>query len=204
MANDGFGKGDWQLLDKKALYDGYFQLVQYQCRHRLFAGGWSAPLTREVFERGHASVAIPYDPRTDELILIEQFRVGALDTTEQPWLIELVAGIIDPGETPENVARRETLEETGLVAKRCEKVMSYLSSPGGSTERIHLYVVEVDAREAKELCGLEEEGEDIRVFTIPRTEALDWIENGKIDNGATIIGIQWLALNHQRLMDSWR
>ena len=204
MTSRRFCADDWQLLNKEVAYDGYFQLVKYHFRHRLFAGGWSSPLVREVFERGHAAVALPYDPRTDEVVLIEQFRIGAEATSAQPWLIELAAGIIETDETPEGVARRETEEETGLVVGRCEKILSYLSSPGGCNERIYLFAAEVTAPQSEALCGLADEGEDIRVFTLPRVEAQRWVDEGRIDNAASIIGIQWLSLNHQRLREAWR
>ncbi|NRA54998.1 MAG: ADP-ribose diphosphatase [Gammaproteobacteria bacterium] len=198
-----FESTDLQILSRELVWQGYFNMVKFTFRHKLFAGGFSEPVTRELFERGNAVVVIPYDPQTDQLILIEQIRVGAFDHNINPWLIELVAGIIEVGERPIEVAKRETLEETGLQTQRCQKIMSYLSSPGGMSERIDLYIAQVKASEIKEIAGLEAEGEDIRVFAMDRQQAYDAIEQGKITNASSIIGIQWLALNHQRIKQEW-
>ena len=117
----------------------------------------------EVFERGHAVVVLPYDARQDKVVLIEQVRFPALATTKSPWLLELVAGMIAPEETPMDVAHRELMEETGLVAKQMHCVNSYLASPGGSTERFYFYWADVDSNDARGLHGLAEEHEDIRL-----------------------------------------
>ncbi|SPW32349.1 ADP-ribose pyrophosphatase [Edwardsiella tarda] len=91
----------------------------------------SGEVVREVFERGHAAVLLPYDPRRDEVVLIEQLRIPAYDSSATPWLLEMVAGMIEPGESVEQVARREALEEAGITVGRCRPVLSYLASPGG-------------------------------------------------------------------------
>jgi ADP-ribose pyrophosphatase len=198
-----FERKDLQILSRELQWQGYFKMVKFTFKHKLFAGGVSQPITRELFERGHAVVVIPYDPMTDQLILIEQIRVGAFDHDMSPWMIELVAGIIEEGEAPIDVAKRETYEETGLETLQCQKIMSYLSSPGGMSERIDLYVAQVNAGDIAQLAGLAEEGEDIRVFAMDRELAYQAIAQGKITNGASIIGIQWLALNHQRIKQEW-
>ena len=105
---------DVEILDKSEQYKGYFRINRYRLRHRLYAGGWSGELQRELFERGHAVGVLPYDPAADSVVLIEQFRIGALVAGMEPWLTEIVAGIIEEGEAPEEVARRETREEAGL------------------------------------------------------------------------------------------
>ena len=100
------------ILDKTVCYDGFFRIERYRLRHQLFRGGWSREITRELFERGHAAAVLPYDPLLDAVVLIEQFRIGALETPGDPWLLEIVAGVIDkPDETPEDVVRREAVEE---------------------------------------------------------------------------------------------
>ena len=106
-------ENDVEILDKETAFQGYFRIDRYRLRHRLFAGGWSEAITREVFERGHVVGVLPYDPIEDRVVLIEQFRIGAYAAGFSPWLIEIVAGVIEAGEEPEEVARRETLEETG-------------------------------------------------------------------------------------------
>jgi ADP-ribose pyrophosphatase len=100
-----------EIIKRERAYDGYFKIDRCRLRHRLFSGGTSAEIMREVFERGHAVAVILYDPDRDAVVLIDQFRIGALSAGFDPWVTEIVAGIIDPGETPEEVASRETTEE---------------------------------------------------------------------------------------------
>ncbi|WP_137225429.1 ADP-ribose diphosphatase [Shewanella sp. MEBiC00475] len=190
------------LISKKVLYKGFFQLEEYTFKHKLFKGGWSGEVTREVFERGNAVVVVPYDPVRDEVVLIEQIRVPALVTTKSIWLLELVAGMIAPGELPEQVAERELAEETGLSLLDLTYINSYLSSPGGTTERFYLFLGHVDTTNAGGIHGLEHENEDIRVHVVSRQQAYEWINNGRIDNAATVLGIQWLMLNYQKIRDT--
>ncbi|MGL4545942.1 MAG: ADP-ribose diphosphatase [Plesiomonas sp.] len=194
---------DVEMLTRDTLYQGFFSLVRYRFRHRLFNGQMSPVINREIFERGHAAVLLAYDPKRDEVVLIEQLRIAALDTSPTPWLLELIAGIIEPSEHPEQVVRREAHEEAGIAVQRCQHMLSYLASPGGTSERLELYVGEVDATLAKGLHGLPEEGEDIRVHVVSRTQAYQWVTEGKIDNAASIIALQWLQLHGQALRERW-
>ncbi|MCL1074806.1 ADP-ribose diphosphatase [Shewanella dokdonensis] len=202
MKSEKFSKNDIEVLGKRTLYSGFFSMEEYRFRHRLFAGGWSGEVRREVFERGHAVVVLPYDPLTDLVVLIEQLRFPALMTTDSPWLLELVAGMIEHGETPEQVAHRELLEESGLRASSMQLVNSILSSPGGCTERFYFYWAAVDASQANGVHGLASEHEDIRVMVLPRQQAYAMTTDGRIDNASTVLGLQWLQLNYQQLMDS--
>lgn len=195
-----FSQTDIEVLEKKSLYQGFFALEQFTFKHKLFAGGWSQPVTREVFERGHAVVVLPYDVKRDQIVLIEQVRFPALATSKSPWLMELVAGMIAPEESPLDVAHRELLEETGLVASNMHYVNSYLASPGGSTERFYFYWAEVDSTHARGLHGLAEEHEDIRLHVLDREQAYNRVVAGEIDNASTVIGLQWLQLNYQQLV----
>lgn len=192
----------FSLISKKVLYKGFFQLDEYTFKHKLFKGGWSGEVTREVFERGHAVVVLPYDPVRDEIVLIEQIRVPALATTKSIWLLELVAGMIEPGEFPEQVAERELAEEAGLSLLGLTPINSYLVSPGGTSERFHLFWGHVDTTNAGGIHGLEHEHEDIRVHVVSREQAYEWINNGRIDNASTVLGIQWLMLNYQQIRDA--
>ncbi|MBP6122985.1 MULTISPECIES: ADP-ribose diphosphatase [Providencia] len=198
-----YGKDDIEIISKRKLFNGFFQMTEYRFRHRLFEGSWSNEITREVFERGHAGVVLPYDPKTENVVLIEQIRLPAIETSETPWLLEAVAGMIEPNESPEEVIRRESVEEAGLVIERAEKALSYLSSPGGTTERMHVYIGEVDSKKAKGIHGLSTENEDIRVHVVSRDQAYQWVNDGTIDNAATVIAIQWLQLNYQKLHEKW-
>jgi ADP-ribose pyrophosphatase len=203
-----FSNKDVQILSTETLYKGFFKMIKYAFKHKLFEGGWSDVVEREVFERGHAVAVLPYDPVLDEFVMIEQFRIGALSTsslssTSSPWLLEVVAGIIDEGETPEDVCYREAKEEAGLDIQKLHKALSYLASPGGTTERLHIYIGLIDASNAEGVHGLEYENEDILVHTVPSSVAFDWLNQGKIDNSAALIALQWFAMNKQKVLEDW-
>ncbi|WDE04221.1 NUDIX domain-containing protein [Thalassomonas viridans] len=191
---------------KETKYQGFFKINEYHISHKLFNGGFSKVLTREIFERGDAVVLVPYDPVNDAVVLLEQFRPGVIRSGEYPWLLEFVAGMFDEGESAAEVAVREAKEEANLDIKEEElvPVLKYFSSPGGMSEHIHIYAARTDSSNVGGVYGLEEEGEDIRVHVFSRTQALQLLEKGKINNAATIIGLQWLALNYQKLQTSWQ
>ena len=198
-----FNHNDIEVVETRVLHQGFFTMQSYKLRHKLFAGGWTPVIERELLERGHAAALLPYDPKRDQVVLLEQFRLGAVATSEHPWLIELVAGIIEEGETPEQVAIRESQEEAGLTVSCTELICSYLPSPGGCSERLSLFAGCVDSTQAGGLHGLADEHEDIRVHCMSREAAMELLTSGKIDNAATIIGLQWLALHHQRIQQEW-
>ena len=194
---------DVEVVEREACFRGFYQLDRLHLRHRLFAGGMGKLINRELFVRHDAVCVLPYDPQRDCVVLIEQFRVGALDKSANPWLIELVAGLIDKDEQPEEVARREAVEEAGLELAELWPLTQYYPSPGGSDERVHLYVGRCDSRGAGGVHGLEEEGEDIRVLVWSLDEALAALDDGRIDNAASIIALQWLALNRDKVRERW-
>lgn len=192
------------VLDKIIGYDGFFRMEKYRLRHELFRGGWSPDITRECLERGHAVAVLLYDPDHDQVVLLEQFRVGALEFPGGPWLLEIVAGIMDdPTETAEEVARRETVEEAGCELLDLIPICHYLVSPGGASESIRLFCGRVDASGISGLSGLAEEHEDIRLHVVPRAEALDLLKAGRINSAAPIIALQWLELNRLKLLERW-
>lgn len=194
---------DIQIIKKEPLYNGFFKMVKYAFKYKLFQGGWSDIVEREIFERGHAVGVLLYDPELSEFVLIEQVRIGALATSEQPWLIEIVAGIIDQGETPEAVCQREAFEEAGVEISGLRKALSYLASPGGTTERLHIYMAKVDATKAQGVHGLEYESEDILVHRVSEQTAMEWLDNGMVENAATLLALQWFALNKTKLLNEW-
>ncbi|MCK6759943.1 ADP-ribose diphosphatase [Enterobacter bugandensis] len=199
-----FAKNDVEIIARETLYSGFFSMDLYRFRHRLFNGEMSGEIRREIFERGHAAVLLPFDPVRNEVVLVEQIRIAAYDTSESPWLLEMVAGMIEEGESVEDVARREALEEAGLVVGRTKPVLSYLASPGGTSERLSIMVGEVDATTAEGIHGLADENEDIRVHVVSREQAYQWVEEGKIDNAASVIALQWLQLHYQTLRNEWK
>ncbi len=179
-------------------------MTQLRLRYRKYNGEWSEVLTREIFERGHAVAVLPYDPVRDEVVLIEQFRVGALDFPADPWLIEIVAGIIDEGESAEKVAHREMREEAGCVIEELELVCNYLVSPGGTTESTALFCGRVDATHVEGVHGLADEGEDIKVSVVAYNEAVELLESGRINSASPLIALQWLMMNRERLRQQWQ
>lgn len=199
-----FTKDDINIVKEETLYKGFFALKKYHFTHTLFAGGQSEVVSREVFERGHAVAVLPYDPYLDEVVLLEQVRFPAMETTDSPWLVEVVAGIIEPGESLEDVCHREAQEEAGISLTNLSKVSSYLASPGACTERIHLYLAQVDATSAKGVHGLDNEAEDIRVMRVSLTTAKEWLEQGIIDNSTAIIALQYLLLNKEKVLSDWK
>jgi ADP-ribose pyrophosphatase len=191
------------ILEKKAVYQGYFRIDRYTLRHGLFAGGMSGKVTREVFERGHAVGLLPYDPVRDAVVLIEQFRIGAYAAGMEPWLVEIVAGIIENGEAPEDVARRETLEEAGLTISELIPVCRYLVSPGGTSESVRVFVGRIDSTGAGGIHGLNSEDEDIRVTAMPWSDARRLLDDGKITNVLTMVALQWFALHRDEVRRRW-
>ena len=192
-----------EIFEKTVCYQGFFRIDRYRLRHRLFNGAWSRPLVREVFERGHAAAVLPYDPLRDQVVLIEQFRIGAIESTGDPWLLEIVAGMIDPGETPEEVVQREAVEESGCVVQGVVPICEYLVSPGGTSERLTLFCGKVDASQASGIHGAADEDEDIRVVVLSADDAFAQLQTGRIKAAAPIIALQWLMLNRDQLRHRW-
>ena len=193
-----------EVLKREECFKGFYKLDRLHLRHELFAGGMSREISREVFVRHDAVCVLPYDPQRDEVVLIEQFRVGAMGKTDTPWLIELVAGLIDKAEEPEEVAQREGEEEAGLTFSSLWPITRYFPSPGGSTEFVHLYLGRCSTEGVGGLHGLEEEAEDIRVTVWAYEDALQAVRDGRISNAASIIALQWLALNRAEVRGLWQ
>jgi ADP-ribose pyrophosphatase len=194
---------DVEVIERKTVCQSYFRIDRYMLRHRLFGGGWSEPVMREVFERGHSCACLLYDPKADAVILIEQFRAGAFAAGMGPWLIECVAGIIDEGETPEEVARREAVEECGCTVGRIEPIGKFLYSTGACSEVCHLFVGEADSAKAGGIFGVADEHEDIKTHIVPVETVLEWLDAQTIDNAAMLIAISWLARHHAALRQRW-
>ncbi len=204
---------DVTLINKETGYQGFFTINKYTLRHIMFNGGQNRGLHRECFERGHAVGVLAYDPWKDMVILLEQFRIGAyvneLDDEQDsqaeksPWLLEIIAGIVESGESQQEVAHREAQEEAGCELLALEPIADYLSSPGGTSETTQLYCGCVNSDGIGGIHGLEEEGEDIRVWVIDYTEAVSWLQEGRLNNASAMIAIQWLMLNHERIREKW-
>lgn len=189
----------FEVIEESPIYRGFFNLSQFRLRHTLYGGGWSRPLVRELFHRGRCVAVIPYDPATDRVVLIEQFRIGALSDKAVPWLVEIVAGAIEPGESPEVVARRESLEEAGCLLGELIPIGEFYTTPGGCSEKVSVFCGLVEGDVKNGVYGLVEEDEDIRVLVISLDEALAWLDRGIIDSAIPALALQWLALNRESL-----
>lgn len=193
------GMGDVRVEQEEKVYSGFLRLCRYKIRHVLFQGGWSKVLEREAVVRQPSVSVLLYDPALDQVVLVEQFRMGPMLSDDDPWLLEVVAGISEPGETLESVALREVKEETDCDVKKLLPVSNFYVSPGATNERLMLYCGIVDASSAGGYFGLAEEGEDIRVHVLPFTEAYKMVADGRIANAPAIVALQWLKLHHQEL-----
>lgn len=194
-------KKQFEIVGKDVLYDGFYQMEKYYLKHTLYAGGWSEEISRELFRRTNCVAVLLYDPDTDKVVLIEQFRMGAgvAEHNERAWLVEIVAGAIDEGETAEQVAHRESKEEAGCDILELQLINRFYTTPGGSSEKISLFYGRVDSSQIGGIHGLDHEGEDILVYAVPFEEAYQMIKDGRIESGIPMIAIQWLALNRDGL-----
>ncbi|MCW8347965.1 ADP-ribose diphosphatase [Vibrio sp. ZSDZ65] len=193
---------DVEIISKQTVFKGFFEMVLYRFKHRLFDGGWSPEIQREMLVRGGAAALLPYDAKRDEVVLIEQIRVGALEHSS-PWQTEIIAGIVDKQESVEELVQREAVEEAGVEVNKLTRITAYYPSSGGCSEKIEVFAGQVDASTASGIHGLKSEGEDIRVKVVSRQKAYQMIASGEIENGASIIALQWLELNYRQLQQEW-
>lgn len=191
--------GNVQIADSHVAFLGHFRVHRYLLRHRRHAGGWTGWMTREVFERRPTVAVLLYDPRAEAVVLLMQFRLGALTAGKDCWQHEIVAGEIEAGEHADAVARRETLEEAGAAIYRLIPIHDLVVSPGPSTERVRLYCGLVDSRVLGGLHGVAAEQEDIRAQVVPLARARAMLADGTIDNAPAVIALQWLVLNRAAL-----
>ena len=198
-----FGAQDVRVLEQHTAWSGHFSIRKLTLQHRCFGGGWSEPLVREVFERGDAVGVLPYDPVTDSLVMIEQFRPGAMRGDNSPWMLELIAGVVDSGESDAEVAHREAMEEAGCVMSELVPIATVIPSAGACTEQVRLFCGRVSAAVGGGIHGLAEEGEDILVHLLPRTDVLQMVAADSIPNGHTLIALQWLQIHGDALRERW-
>ena len=193
----------FEILDKEILYNGFFRMEKYRFKHTLYAGGWSAEISRELFVRGSCVAVLLYDPHTDQVVLIEQFRAGAILQPDRAWLVEIVAGAIEEGETAVEVAYRESMEEAGCEIQELMVINEFYTTPGGASERITLFCGKIDSTQVGGIHGLDHEDEDILVRAVDFKDAYVMLENNEIESAIPIIALQWLALNKDKLQKQW-
>jgi ADP-ribose pyrophosphatase len=198
-----FGSQDVRVLEEQSVWSGHFAVRRLTLQHKRFAGGWSAPVLREVFDRGDAVAVLPYDPESDSLVMVEQFRPGAMRGEDSPWMLELIAGIVEAGEQDEDVVNREAMEEAACELSELLPIATYFPSAGACTEQVRMFCGRVTKAAVGELHGLEEEGEDILVHSVARVDALRMVEEDRIPNGHTLIALQWLHIHGEKLRERW-
>lgn len=199
----GFDRDSVRVHRREVAWQGHFRIDRLALDHPLFEGGRSEVLVREVFERGAVGGVLPYDPLRDELVLVEQFRPGPFAAGDDCWLLESVAGVLEPGESGEELARREAREEAGCTITALVPMYRFYTSPGACTEHVEMFCGRVDSSDIGGVHGLADEGEDIRVHVVSRSEAAALLASGRIVNAKTIVALQWLLLHHQWLRGHW-
>jgi ADP-ribose pyrophosphatase len=200
---------DVVIESQRRVWDGRFPLDVVKFRHRRFDGQLSGMKTWETWRRGKAAAVLPYDPTADVVVLIEQFRFPALVAGIEPVLVELPAGLVDDGESPEHTARREMIEEMALAVGELRHIGSYLLTPGGADEVCELYVGRVTAPHAGAdgiagHAGMAAEHEDIRVRVWPAQKAIDAALDGRLSNSVAGLGLMWLAARRDEIRTAWR
>lgn len=183
----------------ETVFQGFFKVNKISLRHRLFGGGWSKVIQREVFQRGESVGVLLYDPEHHLVGLVEQIRVGALAEPRGPWQFEVVAGMVPSGQSPEQVAKSELREEAGLSVDELIPICEYLVSAGGTDEKMQLYCGLVDLTGRQGIFGLKYENEDILLHVWSYDEAIEAHREGLLNSAAVTIGLQWLQLNHENL-----
>ncbi|MCC5884204.1 MAG: NUDIX domain-containing protein [Halomonas sp.] len=194
-----FGTDDVELIERRPLYQGFFRLEEVHLRHRLFDGGWSRAMAREVHVRHDAVGVLLYDVERDCVVLVEQIRAGALNDSRSPWKLEIVAGLAEAGESAAEVARREAMEEAGCEVADLIELHTYYPSPGACTERVTLFCALIDSAGLGGVHGLDEEHEDIRVHVLPFIQAWELLHAGRLDNAMCLIAFYWLAAERASL-----
>ncbi len=188
-------KKKFKIINKKILHSGFFKSYKYTIKHVKHDGSWSNPMVREVFGGSHVSAVLPYDPINKKIVLIKQFRTGLLKYNFNPIITEIVAGIIDPGETPKQAAKRECKEEIGCKVTNLKKIHSFLPAPASSESYYHIFVGKIKSFEGKRIMGQKNENEDIMSKCYSYDDVQNMLSSNKIINGLTIIALQWFFLN---------
>ena len=194
--------GDMKIAAQREPYAWFFAIEEYDVSWRRFDGDMSDTVTRAAFLSGDAVTVLPYDPRRDRVLVVEQFRAGPHARGDaQCWQLEAIAGRIDPGETPEGAARREAVEEAGLVLKDLLEVARYYPSPGAVGEYLYSYVALTDLADgAAGIFGVAGETEDIRGHLISFAQLMDLVVSGEIENAPLILTALWLQRERSRLI----
>ena len=192
-----------ELLKAETIGASYGRLLRYTVRYRRFDGSWLGPVTRDCFDSGHAVIVLPYDSRTDEIMLVKQFRIGPAAAGSDPWLYEIPAGRLDKANaTAEEIARSEAYEEAGLVISDLERIGAFFASPGIFSEHLDAFCGRASGMKSG-VFGLPEEHEDIQAEVMPADRAIAMAQSGEIKSGPALVALFWLAMNRKRLAMKW-
>ena len=200
---DTIGNVQMTKLDIKPGYNGFFKIRVAELEHAKFDGTSTGPYVREIFERGNAVAILPYDPVTDKVLLIRQFLIGAMMAKRPNRPLQVIAGMVEEGESFEDVAHREAVEEAGVAFKHIELAQGFLPSPGGSSEYIQTFVGHADLSNAGGNFGLDDENEDSQADVVDADEAIAMLSRGEIEAGPAVVVLLWFALNRDRLRTEW-
>lgn len=194
----------YAILLREVLFQGFSRVDRLHVQHDRFDGTPSAVYTREVFHRSPSVAGVLlFDPQHDKVVLVEQFRVAPAALGMTPWLMEIVLGHVDANETPEEAACREVREESGCEVLDLLPIASYFSSPGGTSEYIHLYAGRIHAPQEEGTFGQSHENEDIRIHVLEASKAISLLYANKIRDAQTLLALQWFATHHTDLRSRW-
>ena len=191
-------KPKFKIISKKNLHSGFFEMNEFILKYKKYDGSWSKEIKRELFGGAQVSAVLPYDPKNKKIVLIQQFRPGTTSRSESNYLDEIVAGMIDPGESPEETAKRECFEETGCKVNKLTSIQGYFPAPGSSESFYNLFLGEVVAPDKEIIRGLENENEDILVKSYSFEQVKQKVQKKEILNGLALIALQWFFLNIYR------
>ena len=193
ISSASYNKNDYQILTREYLYQGFVKVEKLSIRHRLFAQqNYIAPIQRELIARRPAAGVLIYNDQQQKFALIEQFRVGAIDDSVSPWQLEIIAGVLDGDERPEDCIRREAFEESGCEIQDLTHLFSFYPSAGACSELFHLYVAEAVLPEQGGVFGMPDEGENIQLHLIDYADLSILLTNGRLKNAPVIMALQWL------------
>jgi ADP-ribose pyrophosphatase len=195
---------DIEIVEAKTAFARHLRVDVVRFRQRLFAGGWSGERVFDVVRRGGAVAILLYDPDRDSLVMVEQFRLAALFAGGSPWQLECVAGLMEPDESAEQVAVRETREEANLdLIGPLLPIQRFMPATGSFDETVDLFCGRVDSAGAAGVYGAPEEQEDIRVVVKPVAEVEGMLDRGEIESSHSVICLYWLLRHRDRLRREW-
>ena len=194
-----YSASDVTIESREFLFRGFIQVEKVSFRHRLFnQPDYSPVIQRELIHRPEAAGVLLYNDQQQRFALIEQFRVGALNDSESAWQLEVIAGVLDGDEAPEDCIRRESLEESGCEVQQLQHLFSFYPSAGACSEFFHLYVAEVELPKMGGIFGMPDEGENIQLHLFDYSEVGTLLRNGRLRNAPVIMALQWLVQHLQQ------